>query len=258
MIVIQQDAVIAEHLSPTVAAALFYVDGTFSTSSTAGESAVRSRCPHAHLTPTTVHGSKWGRICDTEPGNIPIEGALLWLGDQRRTDPLKIGADAYGLYADGSDWDKMGHTEGVRYIANPDGDPRVPPTFHAKQYAWNVLGGVDLTACLPGYFPLAPLPPKDPYDYSRYPLGPFRVTAGLTLNERATVEEYDKRLVGNVHGQNTARIAVLRAHIKLLRDRVWAEAHTPSATHPSWDLFWRGWRWQKLNDRIHGAVRVDA
>src|SRR5438270_5613189 len=164
-------------------AAAFYMDGLY-----ANEAGVRADAPHAILTPITVAGHPLARICDTEPGNIGIEGALRWLGDQRRNDPLHLGdPDAYGLYADGSDWGRMGHTPGVRWIAKPDGDPTIPPGFHAKQYRWASL--YDLSSCASGYFPKPKPKPASPYHYERYPLGPFQVTRALALNERATVQE---------------------------------------------------------------------
>lgn len=249
MVITQWDATNPRGIPHNAQAAAFYIDGHF-----ANEAGVRSDAPHAFLTGITVAGHTLARICDTEPGNISVDGALRWLRDQRANDPLHIGRDAYGLYADGSDWDRIGHDlAGVRWLAAPDGDPTIPAWAHAKQYRWASL--YDLSACASGYFPKPKPKPASPYHYERYPLGPFRVTRALVLNEQATVREYDRLIKAAPH---SARVGILREHIKLLRDRIWTVAHEDGqgvwGKSPDWTTAWRGWRWQKLNDRLHGAV----
>jgi hypothetical protein len=73
----------------------------------------------------------------------------------------------------------------------------------------------------------------------------------LSLNERATVTEYD-HLLPHLK-TNRARIGVLRSHAKLLRDRIWTVAHWEQPAN--WTCY-RGWRWQKLNQRLSGPVSL--
>lgn len=255
MIITQWDATNPAGINHDARAAAFYMDGLY-----ANEEGVKADAPHAIYTSITVAGHPLARICDTEPGNIGVAGAMRWLKDQRRTDPLHIGADNYGLYADGSDWlgiERVGYPDNVKWLAKPDNDPTIPPGYHAKQYRWAQL--YDLSSCSSRYFVPVPPKPPSPFHYERYPLGPFRVTRTLVLNERATVQEYDRLIVQHSIGRaGHARIGVLRAHIKLLRDRVWTVAHQNGqgvwGNSPDWTTAWRGWRWQKLNDRLSGHV----
>jgi hypothetical protein len=120
----------------------------------------------------------------------------------------------------------------------------------ATQFTEHSLGrNLDESVCSDTFFEV---PVRNPH-YERYWTGPFRV-GRLQLNERATVQEYD-RLIANPR-QNKARIAILRAHIQVLRDRVYTVAHLSDP--PNWHDGWRGWRWQKLHDRLTGPVKIDV
>jgi lysozyme len=105
--------------------------------------------------------------------------------------------------------------------------------------------------------PWNPPPPPDPHHYERYPVGPFVFVrpdgSKFTLNERGSAMQYDKLLAASK--QDKKAIAATRAHVKILRDRVWSVAHTGNDS-PSWGKFYRGWRWQRLNDRLSGVVKL--
>lgn len=92
-------------------------------------------------------------------------------------------------------------------------------------------------------------PPPDPHHYERYPNQAF-LFGKLKVHERATVMEYDRRypFIGHAF-----RKAILRGHIRLLRDRTWSLAHRnqPPAWHDGRNL---GWRWNRLNDRLTGRA----
>ena len=104
--------------------------------------------------------------------------------------------------------------------------------------------------------PVRPSPPPNDYYYERYPATPFlfqrKDGSKFTLNERGSVLQYDKLL--GAPKQDKKAIAAVRSHIKILRDRIWSVAHAGSDS-PSWAKFYRGWRWQRLNDRLSGPVK---
>jgi hypothetical protein len=95
------------------------------------------------------------------------------------------------------------------------------------------------------------------FHYERYPNQVFDVD-GLSLNEHDTVVEYDNRTKSPVVGgsENALRIQeVLRPHLRILRDRLMHIA-TVLDSLPNGDANWnpdfRGWRWQRLNERFDG------
>ena len=103
----------------------------------------------------------------------------------------------------------------------------------------------------------APAPP-DPHNYDWYPTGPFGFArkdgSKFNLNERGSVIQYDS--LWEAKPQDKKAIATVRGHIKILRDRIWVIAHQPP-NPPNWSDSRRlGWRWQRLNERLAGKVRL--
>lgn len=95
------------------------------------------------------------------------------------------------------------------------------------------------------------------YHYERYPNRTF-LEANRRLNEFETVVEYDRRMSGHVTPESRKRIdEVLRPELRIERDRVFSIATVldplPNG-HPNWGPDHRGWRWNKLNARLHGKV----
>jgi hypothetical protein len=108
-------------------------------------------------------------------------------------------------------------------------------------------------------------PPVDPHHYDWYPKSAVvfvRHGNRIKISEWDTVCEYDLRYAARPKpGTNSHDriVNVLRPRIRFLRDRVWTVAHWHDAHsdgHPSWDVNHRGWRWQRLNDRLRGPVKL--
>lgn len=103
----------------------------------------------------------------------------------------------------------------------------------------------------------APAPiDTDPHHYMRFPEGPF-AWQNKDLYERWLVQEYDKVRVAPHVGSNSEQLDLLREDITLARKRIWSQAcidqHTgQKLEHPTWNLYYRGWRWQQLNARSRG------
>ncbi len=95
------------------------------------------------------------------------------------------------------------------------------------------------------------------YHYERYPDQMLKL-GGKSVNEHSTVVEYDNRTKEPVvaGSDNAKRIDdVLRPDLKLLRDRLSHIAKVldrlPNGD-PNWSPDFRGWRWQRLNERFNG------
>lgn len=120
-------------------------------------------------------------------------------------------------------------------------------TADATQFTSHALArNLDASLCADSFFPAM----FTTNHYERYPAEPFAF-GKVHLSERATVMEYD-RLIQR-RKPDRARIKVLRSHVKLLRDRIWTVAHWEEPAN--W-MYYRGWRWQKLNERLSGRVSL--
>jgi hypothetical protein len=82
-----------------------------------------------------------------------------------------------------------------------------------------------------------------PHYYDRFPAGRFDF-AGTPLNEREAVERFDRLMQDPA--ANAAALTALGQEIAFLRDRVAAVAERSN----SWNVYWRRWRWQELDDRL--------
>jgi hypothetical protein len=139
------------------------------------------------------------------------------------------------------------HYTNVPHLCSPACGFGFSAPADATQYTSSALGrNLDASVCADSFFTVA----SDPYHYDRYPAEPFAFGT-LSLNERATVMEYDRLM--QQPRRNRARMSVLRGHITLLRDRIWTVAHWEDPAN--WD-YHRGWRYQKLSDRRTGAVKL--
>lgn len=109
-----------------------YVDGRYIT-----VPKLKRRFPHATVVTITVLGKPGAMVCDTEPGNIGIDGAAQWAANE-----VKAGRKPT-LYCMKSQWAdvkrevrRLGITSKVSYwVADYDNDPKIPDGAVAKQYA---------------------------------------------------------------------------------------------------------------------------
>lgn len=219
------------------------------------------RFPHALHLSIAVGSGEDAECLDIEPGDATVADAPQWVRRQHArgiTRPvvycsLSSAAGLIGTLANAGLarstvrlW--IAHYTGVRHVCGGDCGFGFTDAADATQFTDRALGrNLDESMCIDTFFE----PKPDPHHYHWYPAAPF-VFGSLWLNERATVHEYD-RLIPQPK-LNKDRIGILRSHIKLLRDRIWTVAHWDDP--PSWDLYHRGWRWQKLNDRLHGPVKL--
>lgn len=145
-----------------------YVDGRYVTAS-----ALRKRFPKATVVTITVLGTPGAHVCDTEPGNIGVAGAVRWAKNEI------VAGRKPTLYCMASMWPqvktaakKAGIDGKVSYwIASYDGKAEIPKGAVAKQYLHgdknnpgSYSGGHYDTSIVadrwPGVDPEQPAPPK--------------------------------------------------------------------------------------------------
>lgn len=217
--------------------------------------ALVSAYPHAHHLSIAVNSDEVARCLDVENGDATPSDIPLWLRTKAQPYPvLYAPAGTMQAVIDAAHTvplDKIpggqvfywsAHVGRGKHICSPSvcGYPHVNGT----QWTWTALGrNLDQSLLDALIFPVK----SDPMHYDRYLHDVIRVWHH-NLSERATVREYDKlRKHPRQHGE---RLAVLRSHCKLLRDRVSEVAHRESP--PAWGIAHRGWRWQELNKRVNG------
>lgn len=100
-----------------------------------------------------------------------------------------------------------------------------------------------------------PPPPPDPHHYlwfSAAKLG-YHTHQGIArMNEQDIVKQYDTRRPH--HSQRDARLQRLEFLLRVLANHVYAVA--TSTSHHDWTTAHRGWRYQELIHRTHGAQVV--
>jgi peptidoglycan hydrolase-like protein with peptidoglycan-binding domain len=115
-----------------------YVDGSFQT-----VEELRRRFPRAQVVSITVLGTPGAHVCDTEPGNISISGAVRWAADELHAGRRPT------VYCTASQWPQVKAAVEARglagkvsyWIANYDGRAAIPRGAVAKQYADPKLTG---------------------------------------------------------------------------------------------------------------------
>jgi peptidoglycan hydrolase-like protein with peptidoglycan-binding domain len=126
------DSTTAADVPATATMVAGYVDGKFET-----VTELRRRFPRAQVVSITVLGTPGAQVCDTEPGNIGVTGAVNWAANE-----LHAGRRP-SLYCMASQWAQVkaavearGLTGKVSYwIADYDGRAVIPAGAVAKQYA---------------------------------------------------------------------------------------------------------------------------
>lgn len=127
------DSTTVEDIPKTATLVAGYVDGAYRT-----VPALHRRFPKATIVTITVTGQTPGaNVCDTEPGNVGVEGAAAWAAREVAAGRIPT------LYCMASQWAqvkdavaKRGLTGKVNYwIAHYDGQPLLPAGAVAKQYA---------------------------------------------------------------------------------------------------------------------------
>lgn len=98
-----------------------------------------------------------------------------------------------------------------------------------------------------GQWQWVPPVPAVNHHYERFHPGPLRI-GNKFYDERTTVKRFDHiETLYRPHTRvYTAQRKALKADIKLLRDRIMTVAQHGKG----FNLAWRGWRWQQLNDRL--------
>lgn len=167
-------------------AILFYTDGIY-----ANEAGARARFPALFAAKRAIGLTVRGRVDpgdDFEPGN--------WQGNagQWTADSIAAGFWRPVIYGDGSDFDNLifpsleaqfgrplappGPTRRFRTIlANPDGDPTIPPKHDGKQYWWGSIQGshavdMDKSALRDDFFQtVTPPPPELPKETAMIAVG---------------------------------------------------------------------------------------
>ena len=104
-----------------------------------------------------------------------------------------------------------------------------------------------------GQWQYDPPPPPNLHHYERFPDVKIEMF-GKIYQERETVIAFDE-LQPHWH-QHPLRHHELKHTIKMLRDRIWTLARQGQDAGEfnlpgRWNLFWRGWRWQELDKRLH-------
>jgi hypothetical protein len=112
---------------------------------------------------------------------------------------------------------------------------------------WGVPGGVSTDEASG---------PTDPHHYLRFPGQPLP-WHGKVLHERWLVQEYDRYRAAPHVGANEEMLDLLRLDLAKARKRVWYVAHYDPKTgqrhpKPTWQKYYRGWRWQQLLKRSRG------
>lgn len=240
------DAVNVAAIPAGAQAVACYVDGNWPTCQQ-----VDARFPHAQHLTIAVHAGDDAECLDVETGDATPSEAAGWVNRQ-----LGRGVQRPCVYANGNTWNNLGLARDLagygprirRWIAEWDNNPQIPAGYDAKQYSTG--GNYDTSVCADNFFG-PPAPPPDPHHYLWFYTGPWEVS-GQKLNERQTVESYDKyRVSPTLHA---LALRKLRDQLGLLAGRVLtvAHEHPDPGGKPSWDQDHRGWRFQQLIHRAQG------
>ncbi len=92
--------------------------------------------------------------------------------------------------------------------------------------------------------------------YERFQQGPFELDGGLVVSELATVQAYDRHRRHPL--LQSHQLAKFQDRCGELAGRIYsvALAQPREDGRPSWNLYWRGWRFQQLIHRAQGARLV--
>lgn len=132
------DSTTVSDIPPRAKMVAGYIDGNYKT-----VDALRRRFPDATVVTITVLGTPGAHVCDTEPGNIGIKGAVRWAKNE-----VDAGRKPT-IYCMASVWPSVKRAvsaAGIKgqvsyWIADYDGDPTIPRGAVAKQYANPPLTG---------------------------------------------------------------------------------------------------------------------
>jgi hypothetical protein len=254
-------------IPPTAQAVAGYVDGSALT-----YWSVVARCPAAmHLSIATA-AEVDAECLDLEAGNLAQ--APEWVQRQQArgiSRPVVYAAVAAVpvllnlLHSNGIEQSAVrvwtAHYTEVPHLCTPACGFGLASAVDATQWTDRALGeSLNESLCSDAFFGPPP-PPRDPYQYDRYPVGPFpyRDSEGVIvkLDERAVVQEYDHL---RIHAKmNTERLQELHPLLRFLRKRVWYAANYNLQTHtkleqPTWNACYRRWRWEMLLARCRGEV----
>lgn len=138
----------------------------------------------------------------------------------------------------------------TQHICNPFCGFGFRETADGTQYTSRALNrNLDESELQDSFFGPPP-PPPDPYHYDWFSTGPFSSKWG-DLDERKIVLSYDGARKHPV--RYFLYLKSLRAKLFFLANRVYTVAHEqPVSGHPSWELYYRGWRYQQLIHRSQG------
>jgi hypothetical protein len=208
-----------------------------------------------------VNDSEDADWCDCERGDLTVLQVPGWLSRQ-----FARGSKRPGVYASWDTWtnqgllDEVAHygSNIVRIVAHYTYVAQISHAgFDVQQYTDHYASrNIDGNVALDSIFPQTPSPVIDnPMHYDRFDKGPFASPKWGPLNEREIVLDYDG---ARQHpAQYRTYLALLEAKLKWLADRVYAVAHSPLvAGKPTWDLYYRGWRYQQLIHRSQGMQFV--
>lgn len=235
-----------------------YVSGSFT-----NYDALVAAFPKAfHLSIATFDGAI-ARCLDVEPGDAVNGQAPAWF----RIAVTHLSGEKPVLYTSASNVQPLidvmagagiarseyfvwsAHYTNVPHICAPSGCGY--PQADATQYTDTALGrNLDASLVSDPFFGSKPKPKPKPDPYDRFQTGPFDSPWGK-LDERAVVKDYDRL---RQHGVlNRQKLKPVRAQLRFLADRVWTVAHNPLVHgKPTWDQFYRGWRFQQLANRANG------
>jgi len=245
-----QDAVTATNLDPNQTHAVYYADGRF-----ANRQAVAAQCPKAKLFGITVSGLTGQGIfaCDSETGDMDVPSTVAWVAEQ-----VSLGVELICVYANLDRWVNGGLLAALakygsrikRWVAHYDNVRTIEPWADAEQYA--DPGPIDRNVALANFF--GDVKPVPELHYERFDNRP-RLVFKKARRERGQVELYDRLRAQQTPTKHPhrAQLAFVRYVLRFYAGRVWAVAHIKRVNgKPSWDVAYRGWRYQELVDRAQG------
>ena len=203
---------------------------------------------------------------DCEVGDATVAQCRPWVMRQ-----FARGHKRPGVYANWARWSSEGLADElasfgssiVRIVAHYTFVPAIAHAgYDVQQYTDRYAGrNIDGNVALDSVFN-TPKPVVHPVvnqpHYDRFPTGPFPSAQWGALNERLVVEEYDGARKEPV--KYKYYLPQVESKLKWLADRVAniainQQPHTSPVgyvTGPSWDVDWRGWRYQQLAHRAQG------
>lgn len=223
---------------------------------------IEAHCPHVkHILTIDINGRANAECLDVEPGDASAAQVPGWVREQRLrgiAKPVVYTSASYvttvlrALYGAGMSRGDIrlwsAHYIGP-HICNPNcgyGNW----TADGTQYTQTGYGrNLDISLLREDFF--GPPPVVDPHHYHWFMNTTFDF-AGEKVNERATVERYDKlRVHPHLHEKE---LHDLREDLSRLAGRVFTVAHEEPEQNgkPSWRQFHRGWRYQGLIKRAEG------